>query len=77
MALTFVVAIVAMTLLFALMCTYEMTAKSTSWQLRALRRRLLGDEAVAPLGRSAAPAVAGADGAAAPTRPRGAAEAMS
>jgi heme exporter protein C len=59
MALTFLVAIVAMGLLFALMCTYEMTSKSVSWQLRALRRRLLGDEAVVPAGRSAAPALDG------------------
>lgn len=57
MAFTFLVAIVSMALVFALLCVYEMTSKSTSWQLRALRRRLLGDEAVAPLGRSAAPQV--------------------
>jgi heme exporter protein C len=77
MALTFVVAIVAMALLFALMCTYEITSKSTSWQLHALRRRLLGDEAVAPLGRSAAPAVDGPGTGSAPTRARGTAEATS
>ena len=57
MAWVFVVAIVAMALLFALMCCYEIAAKQTRWQLRALRRRLLGSEAVAPLGRSAAPAL--------------------
>jgi heme exporter protein C len=57
MALTFLIAIVAMGLLFALLCAYEIAAKQTKWQLRALRRRLLGGDAVAPLGRSAAPAL--------------------
>ncbi len=76
MAFTFVVAIVAVALLFTVMCVYETTSKSTSWQLRALRRRLLGEEAVAPLGRTAAPAVDG-PGASAAARPRNAAEAAS
>ncbi|HET6448587.1 MAG TPA: cytochrome c biogenesis protein CcsA [Conexibacter sp.] len=57
MAFVFVVAIVAMTLLFALLVSYEIAAKQTKWQLRAVRRRLLGSDAVAPLGRSAAPAL--------------------
>jgi len=57
MAWVFVVALVAMTLLFALLCAYEIAAKQTKWQLRALRRRLMGSDAVAPLGRSAAPAL--------------------
>jgi heme exporter protein C len=57
MALVFVVAIVAMSLLFALLVSYEIASKQTKWQLRALRRRLLGGDAVAPLGRSAAPAL--------------------
>jgi len=57
MALVFVLAIVAMGLLFALLVVYEIAAKQTKWQLRALRRRLLGGDAVAPLGRSAAPAL--------------------
>jgi heme exporter protein C len=61
MAFTFLVALVAMALLFALLCTYETTSKSVGWQLRALRRRALGDEAVAPRGRSAAPAGEGGD----------------
>jgi len=55
MAWVFLVALVAMTLLFALLCAYEIASKQTKWQLRALRRRLMGSEAVAPLGRSAAP----------------------
>lgn len=65
MAWVFVVALVAVTLLFALLCAYEIAAKQTKWQLRALRRRLMGSEAVAPLGRSAAPAL-GSD----PAHPR-------
>ena len=62
MAFVFVVAIVATALLFALLCSYEITAKTTRWQLRALRRRALGDEALAPAGRSAAPAIGGPGG---------------
>jgi heme exporter protein C len=57
MAWVFVVALIAMTLLFALLCAYEIASKQTKWQLRALRRRLLGGDAVAPLGRTAAPAL--------------------
>jgi heme exporter protein C len=57
MAFVFVVALVAVGLLFALLVSYEIAAKQTRWQLRALRRRLLGGEAVSPLGRSAAPAL--------------------
>ncbi|MGN6187556.1 MAG: cytochrome c biogenesis protein [Conexibacter sp.] len=57
MAFVFVVAIVAMSLLFALLVSYEIASKQTRWQLRALRRRLLGGDAVSPLGRSAAPAL--------------------
>jgi len=55
MFVTFIVAMVAMTLLFATLWKYEMASKNASWQLRALRRRLLGDEALIPGGRSAAP----------------------
>jgi len=80
MAWVFVAAIVAIALLFALMCCYEIAAKQTRWQLRALRRRLLGSEAVAPLGRSAAPSLGpdptGARGPAA-SLPRNPAEAAS
>ncbi len=59
MLLTFVVAMVAMTLLFVTLWKYEMASKNASWQLRALRRRLLGDDALSPGGRSAAPRPAG------------------
>jgi heme exporter protein C len=73
MAFVFVCAIVAMALLFALLCSYEITAKTTRWELRALRRRALGEEALAPAGRSAAPAIGGPGGSAprgtAPSRP--------
>lgn len=83
MAWVFALAIVAMALLFALLCCYEIASKQTSWELRALRRRLLGAEGVAPAGRSAAPTIGGSGSAAAPretstTRaPHGAAEATS
>lgn len=56
MRLTFLVALAGMTLLFVTLWRYEMAAKSASFQLRALRRRLLGDDdSLAPAGRSAAP----------------------
>jgi heme exporter protein C len=57
MALTFVVSLLAIALLFATLCKFELTAKHTRAQVRALRRRLLG-EAAGPAGRrprSAAP----------------------
>jgi heme exporter protein C len=57
MALTFVVSLLAIALLFATLCKFELTAKHTRAQLRALRRRLT-DEAPDPLARrprSAAP----------------------
>jgi heme exporter protein C len=55
MRLTFVIALAGMALLYVTLWKYEMAAKSARMQLRALRRALLGDEAVAPLKRSAAP----------------------
>jgi heme exporter protein C len=60
MAITFVVSLLAIALLYATLCKYELTAKHTRAQLRALRRRLLRE---APGGlerrpRSAAPSVA-------------------
>lgn len=54
MALTFLVSLLAMTLLFATLCSFEMTAKHTRGQLRALRRQLSGE--ALPRVRSAAPA---------------------
>jgi heme exporter protein C len=60
MAITFVVSLLAIALLYATLCKYELTAKHTRAQLRALRRRLLRE---APGGlerrpRSAAPSAA-------------------
>ena len=52
MLLTFLVALVGMALLFVTLWRFEMTAKNTRSQIRALRRRL-GDDVV--LGRTAAP----------------------
>jgi heme exporter protein C len=61
MALTFMVSLVAMALLFATLCKYELTAKHTRQQVRALRRRLAGDGDAAPRrGRSAVPSLQGA-----------------
>jgi len=61
MALTFLISLLAITLLYATLCKYELTAKHTRAQVRALRRRLSGETAPAR-GRSAAP-VALPDGA--------------
>jgi heme exporter protein C len=54
---TFLVCLVAMVLLYLTLWRYEMTSKHTSAQLRALRRKLAGDDAVAPVGRTAAPSL--------------------
>src|ERR1700740_156782 len=48
MALTFLVSLGATALLFATLCKYELTAKHTRAQIRALRRRLAGDSTAAP-----------------------------
>lgn len=61
MALTLLVSMIAMALLFTTLCKYELTAKHTRFQLRALRRRLLEANEPAPRQRrdatpSAAPA---------------------
>jgi heme exporter protein C len=55
MRLTFSVSFVALALLYATLWKYEMTAKNSRMQVRRLRRRLLGEDSVRPLGRSAAP----------------------
>jgi heme exporter protein C len=55
MRLTFFVSLVGIALLYATLWTYEMTAKNARMQTRRLRRRLMGEDAVRPLGRSAAP----------------------
>ena len=56
MALTFLVSLGAMALLFTTLCKYELTAKHARFQLRALRRRLAGEQGQrAGRRRSAAP----------------------
>jgi heme exporter protein C len=45
MQLTFLVSLLGIALLYATLCKYELTAKHTRAQLRALRRRLAGDGA--------------------------------
>jgi heme exporter protein C len=55
MRLTFLVAVIGVALLFLTLCKFELGAKRARMELRALRRQLLGEDAVGPLGRSAAP----------------------
>jgi heme exporter protein C len=55
MRLTFLVSLVGIVLLFITMCRFELNAKRSRIELRALRRELLGDDALRPLRRSAAP----------------------
>jgi heme exporter protein C len=55
MQLTFAVSLIGIALLYVTMWKFEMTAKETRMQLRRLKRQLLGDDGVRPLGRSAAP----------------------
>jgi len=55
MALTFLVSLLAMTVLFVTLCKYELASKHATIRLRALRRRLAGDEDLLTLPRSAAP----------------------
>jgi heme exporter protein C len=55
MRITFYVAMAGMALLYITLWRYEMTSKSTSWQLRALKRKLGGEDG--PARRSAAPTV--------------------
>ncbi len=55
MRLTFLVALIGVALLYVTLWKYEMAAKATRMQVRALRRMLLGEDSVAPLKRSAAP----------------------
>jgi heme exporter protein C len=58
MALTLLISVIAMALLFATLCKFELTAKHTRSQVRALRRRLSGEHTDAPTRpRSAVPAI--------------------
>jgi len=56
MRLTFLIAIIGMAALYATLWRYELASKNATFQLRALRRRLGGDEDSLPR-RSAAPQV--------------------
>jgi heme exporter protein C len=55
MAFTFFISLAAIALLYATLCKYELTAKRTRAQVRALRRRLSGEDEPAIRPRSAAP----------------------
>ncbi|HYZ82176.1 MAG TPA: cytochrome c biogenesis protein CcsA [Solirubrobacteraceae bacterium] len=55
MGFTFAVALVGIALLYVTLWKYEMAAKNARSQVRRLRRTLLGDDAMRPMGRSAAP----------------------
>jgi hypothetical protein len=55
MRLTFVISLLGIGLLYATLWKYEMTAKNARIHVRRLRRSMLGDDSVGPLGRSAAP----------------------
>jgi heme exporter protein C len=55
MRVTFLVSLVGVALLFVTLWKFEMAAKDSRMQVRRLRRSLLGEDAVRPLGRSAAP----------------------
>jgi heme exporter protein C len=55
MRFTFLVSLAGIALLFATMCEYELAAKNVRMQTRSLRRTLLGEDALRPLRRSAAP----------------------
>ena len=53
--ITFLACLIAMGVLFMTLCKYELAAKTTKMQLRALKRRLSGEPGFERVGRSAAP----------------------
>ncbi len=55
MRLVFTISLIGIALLYATLCKLEIEAKRSRIRLRRVRRQLLGDDAVRPLGRSAAP----------------------
>jgi heme exporter protein C len=55
MKLTFYLSLLGIALLFATLMKYEMAAKEMRIETRRLRRKLLGEDAVRPLGRTASP----------------------
>jgi heme exporter protein C len=79
MQLTFLVSLLGIALLYTTLCKYELTAKHTRAQLRALRRRLAGESVRGsePRGRSASPrlALTPSAGASTTTGPSGSASA--
>ncbi len=68
MALTFVISLIAFALLYVTLWRFEMTAKHARWQLKALRRRLSGEDAPARR-RSAEPELGAGLGTGAPGVP--------
>jgi heme exporter protein C len=57
MRLTFLVSLLAMTMLHITLWKYEMTAKNVHAQVRSLRRKIAGDESLTPRRRSASPSL--------------------
>jgi heme exporter protein C len=55
MLLTFLVCLLAMTVLYVTLCKYELASKHATIRLAQLRRRLAGDDDLLTLPRSAAP----------------------
>jgi heme exporter protein C len=55
MQFTFLISLLGITLLYVTLWRYEIAAKTARIQLRRLRRSRLGEDALRPLGRSAAP----------------------
>jgi len=63
MQLTFLVSLIAIALLFATLCMFELTAKRTRSQVSALRRQLSGEDDTPVRGRTAVPSIPSARGA--------------
>jgi heme exporter protein C len=57
MKVAFLVCFLGMVLLYVTLWRYEMASKSTGFRIRALKRKLGGDDAVVARGRSAAPSL--------------------
>ena len=57
MQLPFYLCLLGVALLYTTLWRYEMASKNTSAKLRSLRRKLGGDDAVAAVGRTAAPSL--------------------
>jgi heme exporter protein C len=55
MRVTFLISLLGVALLFITLCRFELSAKRARIQLRALRREVLGEDALRPLKRSASP----------------------